>query len=52
MRLIKDVSDGDLEAYTKALFNQVIQLQIELEKTKEKLAHAEELLRNIEGLDI
>lgn len=48
MKLEQEISNKDQEAYTKALFELVTKLQIENQQLKEKLDHAEELLKNVE----
>ena len=48
MKLEQEISTKDQEAYTKALFELVTKLQIENQQLKEKLEHAEDLLKNVE----
>ena len=48
MKLEQEISTKDQEAYTKALFELVTKLQIENQQLKEKLEHAEDLLRNLD----
>ena len=48
MKLEQEISTKDQEAYTKALFELVTKLQIENQQLKEKLEHAEQLLRNLD----
>ena len=48
MKLEQEISTKDQEAYTKALFELVTKLQIENQHLKEKLEHAEDLLRNLD----
>lgn len=48
MKLEQEISNKDQEAYTKALFELVTKLQIENQHLKEKLEHAEDLLKNME----
>ena len=48
MKLEQEISNKDQEAYTKALFELVTKLQIENQQLKEKLEHAEDLLKNMD----
>ena len=41
------IDKKDLEAFSQALMNQVVKLQVENEKLKEKVEHLEELLKNV-----
>lgn len=46
------IDKKDLEAFSQALMEQVVKLQIENQQLKEKVEHLEELLRGLPVLEI